>query len=472
MEEGLKRFRSSLPRLRISKDKHYLETEEGTPFFWMADTAWTIAGHLKREEVEYYLDNRKEKGFNGIQIVALDPETNPEMRNAYGDKALVGDDVLKPNEPYWEYLDEIIARAARKGFYVLLLPAWGELIVGDDWFDGIFPKRITEENAEQYGYWIGRRYADYTNILWCLGGDRHPVHRGEDYRMVWRKLAQGIGQGATGKELKWDKTSKVWERILITYHPTISDDPDAFSSSFYFPEEPWMAFHMLQSGHREYVRNYAAIGAEYHKAGHKPIWDGEPNYEDWKITVIPGEKPRYHDAWNVRKRAYWSLMAGAFGHTYGNACVWCMTDEARKDGDVLTYTWKEALNRPGATQMQYLKRIMDTSNFFASEPCQEMLGRLDNYLDIRKTCRRTPDGRYAMIYFTSGGTEPVEFSFLSGTQIEARWYNPRDGKFYNLEGKESKTAQIIINRKQREYFSTPSEGRGMDWILILTAKEE
>lgn len=290
--------------------------------------------------------------------------------------------------------------------------------------------------------------------------------------MVWRKLAQGIGQGATGKELKWDKTSKVWERILITYHPTISDDPDAFSSSFYFPEEPWMAFHMLQSGHREYVRNYAAIGAEYHKAGHKPIWDGEPNYEDWKITVMPGEKPRYHDAWNVRKRAYWSLMAGAFGHTYGNACVWCMTDEARKDGDVLTYTWQEALNRPGATQMQYLKRIMDTRNFFASEPCQEMLGRLDNYLDIRKTCRRTPDGRYAMIYFTSGGTEPVEFSFLSGTQIEARWYNPRDGKFYNLEGKESKTAQIIINRKQREYFSTPSEGRGMDWILILTAKEE
>jgi len=61
MEEGLKIFRSNLSRLRISKNKHYLETEDGTPFFWMADTAWTIAGHLKREEVEYYLDNRKEK---------------------------------------------------------------------------------------------------------------------------------------------------------------------------------------------------------------------------------------------------------------------------------------------------------------------------------------------------------------------------------------------------------------------------
>lgn len=466
-----KNLKNKLPRLQISTNGHYLETSDGTPFFWLADTAWTLIGHLKREEAAFYMDNRREKGFTVLQIVALDPETNPDMTDSYGNSALIEMDVTKPNEVYWKYLDELICMAAERGMYVLLLPAWGELIVGDDWFDGIFPKLITKENAELYGYWIGKRYSSYTNIIWCLGGDRHPIHRGVDYRMVWRLLAQGIGRGVTGEPLLWNRESKTWKTVLMTYHPTISDDPDAFSSSYYFPDEPWMSFNMLQSGHRENVKNYAAVYEEYHKVFPKPIWDGEANYEDWKITTMPNEEIRYHDAWNVRKRAYWSLFAGAFGYTYGNACVWCMVDEERKDGDILKYTWQEALDRPGAVQMKYVRRLLDCPDFFNAAPCQEMLGRLDNYLDIRKACLRSTDGKKVFIYYTSGGSSPVELAYMNGRLIKAQWYNPRDGEYYNEKNEHSDAYVVYENVGQRITCITPTGGRGLDWILVLSVME-
>ena len=33
---------AALPALRVSPDRHFLMTEDGRPFFWLADTAWEL----------------------------------------------------------------------------------------------------------------------------------------------------------------------------------------------------------------------------------------------------------------------------------------------------------------------------------------------------------------------------------------------------------------------------------------------
>jgi len=54
-------------KLLISKNGHFLQHEDGTPFLWIGDTGWGLFLHLDKQEVIQYLDNRQKTGFNVIQ---------------------------------------------------------------------------------------------------------------------------------------------------------------------------------------------------------------------------------------------------------------------------------------------------------------------------------------------------------------------------------------------------------------------
>jgi hypothetical protein len=57
--------------LRASADGRHLVQADGRPFFYLADTAWSLFHRLTREEADLYLRNRAAKGFTVIQAVAL-----------------------------------------------------------------------------------------------------------------------------------------------------------------------------------------------------------------------------------------------------------------------------------------------------------------------------------------------------------------------------------------------------------------
>ena len=50
--------------VRVSNDGHYLVDDKGQPFFYLADTAWALLYKTTRQEADFYLRNRKDKGFN------------------------------------------------------------------------------------------------------------------------------------------------------------------------------------------------------------------------------------------------------------------------------------------------------------------------------------------------------------------------------------------------------------------------
>src|SRR5690606_4837880 len=110
-----------------------------------------------------------EKGFTVIQAVALAELVGLNDPNPYGEKPLIDKDLTKPNEYYWKHVDWIIKKAEEKGMYVGLLPTWGDK-VDKQWGKG--PVIFNEENAFDYGKWIGNRYKNYRNIIWINGGDR------------------------------------------------------------------------------------------------------------------------------------------------------------------------------------------------------------------------------------------------------------------------------------------------------------
>ena len=58
-------------RIHPDPSGHFLVTESGQPFFWLADTAWELFHRLNRAEAEHYLETRRRQGFNVIQADRL-----------------------------------------------------------------------------------------------------------------------------------------------------------------------------------------------------------------------------------------------------------------------------------------------------------------------------------------------------------------------------------------------------------------
>lgn len=99
------------PRLKVSENHRYLQTEDGKPFFWLGDTAWEPFHRLNRKDVIQYLDNRAENGYTVIQTVALAEIEGLRTPNPYGHLPLINNDPSKPavqdgpNNDYWDHVD-------------------------------------------------------------------------------------------------------------------------------------------------------------------------------------------------------------------------------------------------------------------------------------------------------------------------------------------------------------------------------
>ncbi len=479
-----------MDKLRISDNKRYFVKADGTPFTWLADTDWTMPQRLKWDDAQYLMKTRKSQGFTVLQIVALDPEEDLEMRSPAGAPALIDGHLETPNERYFEYLDWLIDEAERQGLYVLLLPAWGQLVVGHDWAGHFFEKTVTEANAYDYGKWIGHRYRDKNHILWCLGGDRQPIHLGVDYKNVWRRMAEGLAKGVTGRDLKYNVKDPAWEDLMITYHACYEVETGECSTmSYWTDEEAWISYIMLQSGHNESPRNYEMIAKEYNRAVTMPVWDGEPAYEMMPTSTWPfKEDTTFHGPWMVRKRAYWALLAGAFGHTYGHASVWSSTSEKARTS-ISKYTWYEGLHSEGAGQIKNLRAFMDSVKPQLGRPCQEILpdgnetAPNDSHLQANIN---EPDGTLC-VYFPSGGGAKLDLGSIWGQdQAWLWWFRPADGKFYKKteeaaedvagdsatavrDGDLSVTedAVCLTLDEGRLYVEAPTSGAEQDWLLIL-----
>src|ERR687894_371368 len=57
--------------LKVSENGRFLVHEDGSPFFYLGDTAWELFHRLDREEADRYLADRAGKRFTVIQAVAL-----------------------------------------------------------------------------------------------------------------------------------------------------------------------------------------------------------------------------------------------------------------------------------------------------------------------------------------------------------------------------------------------------------------
>jgi hypothetical protein len=422
-------------RLRVAPGGRFLIEENGSPFFYLGDTAWELFHRLGREEADVYLRDRAARGFTVIQAVVLAELSGLDVPNAYGHLPLEDKDPTRPNEAYFRHVDYVVKRARELGLYVGMLPTWG-----DKWNKrwGVGPEIFTPAGAERFGEFLGRRYRQ-SPVIWILGGDRSP--ESDAHLSIVRALAKGLKKGDGG-------------RHLMTYHPM-----GGASSSAWFHKDDWLDFNMFQSGHSlKDAPNYEHTVADYRLTPVKPTLDGEPRYEDHPVDWKPEEKGWFDD-FDVRQAAYWSLLAGACGHTYGNHNLWQMWQPGRAPVSSARTPWRTALSHPGATQMGHLRRLFESRPFLKLVPDQTLLAGEPVKGAGHLRAARAEDGSFAFAYTPEGRTLVVASGKIKGRFVRAYWYNPRDG-VSTLVGR------FLGDGRTRE-FAPPSSGRGHDWVLVL-----
>jgi len=131
--------------------------DDGVPFFYLADTAWTLFKRLDRDEADRYFINRVAKGFTVIQAYVL---RGLEVTNLEGHLPLVDRDPTRFNEGFFQNVDYLVDRANDLGLVMGLVVTMGEHVskeVKRERFKT--PEQIfNEENAFVYGKLLGARY--------------------------------------------------------------------------------------------------------------------------------------------------------------------------------------------------------------------------------------------------------------------------------------------------------------------------
>lgn len=409
--------------LSVEPGGHHLVDARGEPFFLHGDTAWSLMAQLRREEIDLYLRDRRERGFNTILVSLIERKFAREApRNAYGELPFAGPAPFEaPNEAYFAHVDWALKRAGDEGFLVLLAPNYAGFNGGEE---GWYPEMEAAGPARlrAYGEYLGHRYSEYDNILWVHGGDFDPPNKS-----LVRAVAEGIK----------------------AYHPqalhTVHGAP-GFSSLDNWRAEEWLDVNAVYT-----------YGPVHEKVTAQKAFDPRiPSF------LIESTYENEHGATgrSIRIQAYQALLTGAVGHVFGNNPIWHFDGPAIYAASI---GWKEALASEGAQSMAHLAKLMAAVPWWTLAPddTNKLLVEGTGPPDSRAVAAVAEDRSLALVYLPDAREIVIDLTELTGSLVTARWYDPAEGSF-------TIAADSPIPPEGRHRFGAPSAvGTDGDRLLVL-----
>lgn len=406
--------------LRVSGNHRHLVDAENNPFLMQGDAAWSLIATLEKADASAYLRNRREKGFNAILVNLVEHKfcRNPP-RNAEGEAPFTtAGDFSTPNDRYFAHADWMVQEASKNGIYVLLAPIYlGYKGTGEGWMEELMA--LSPEKCLEYGRYLGRRYKDFGNVIWVMGGDRNPESALERVDLI----ALGIKEHDP--------------KHLFTAH--CAPDNDAADQ---YGGGGWLSFNTVYTYQLVHPRLYGA----YRRNPAQPFILIESSYE--------GEHNSSEA--QIRRQAYWTILCGGFGHVFGNNPIWHFGGPGLFP---VKETWRQAMDLPGSVGMKHWGAL------FRSRKWQELVPDLKHEVVTKGlgefrgldylAAARTADGGTVVAYMPTSRAITVDMSKISGSQARAWWFDPRTGS--------ANEAGDFSTQGLRE-FSPPGPG---DWVLVL-----
>lgn len=400
--------------IQISASGRYFVDASARPLFWLGDTQWELFRLFEPPTALRILDDRRRKGFNVILIMLLGVDTSrfgatgqPPYMNCRGQTPWAEGNPLKPNEAYFEHIDEMVRLGERTGqtFVVGVYHQWQEKI-------------ITPAIARSWARWVARRYRDVPNIIWSM----YPKAT-DAFVPVCRELAGGLREGDGGSH-------------LICVHP----DPAVASSSFIHGED-WLAFNMIQTC-TKYEQIHETVAADYGRTPVKPVVMAEGGYEGVEFS-------KTQTAYEIRQQAYWTQLAGGH-HVYGHNDAWSKPMD-----------WEQWLDSPGTTSLRVFREIVTSCEaWWDLVPDQSLFIEGVGSGNQLNVAARSGLGRWVLVYLSRPCTVSISLDAITASdQVNGWWLDPANG---NREPAGTWAA------RGRPSFKTPADRT--DALLFLEAR--
>lgn len=426
--------------IRVSDNRRYLTHADGTPFFWLADTAWN--GALKSDPKSWgtYLKDRVDKGFSVIQFVMtqwVGAAGNADARAAFYGKERIAIDPV-----FFQWMDERVDLMNDHGLVAAPVLIWtvGRRDPAATLSPGIL---LPDDQIIILARYMVARYGAY-QVIWTLGGDGD--YRGEKAER-WKKMGRAVFGDDPPRPATMHPGGRIW----------VADE---------FRNEPWFSFIGYQSSHSSNERTLRWItggppSQDWRTEPHYPIINMEPNYEAHNDHA----RQRPFDAHAVRRAAYWSLLVSPpAGITYGGHGIWSweLKPEVPMNhrGVGMAAPWYEAMKLPGATHMKYLRNLFASFEWWRLRPAQDLLVEQPGLKAPHQfvAVAKLEDGDWALAYLPVGGSVTLRTDWI-GRPALARWFNPRTGS-WSSESSVTEPTQTL---------TAPDD---KDWVVWVGSKTQ
>lgn len=413
--------------LAVSSSGRYLEDAQGQPFFMFGDTAWSLFVQLSDAEVETYLDDRQAKGFNAILINLIEKgfaDDPPNMAGFNGTAPFTTpDDIRTPNDDYFDRAVSIVEDMGARGMVAMLTPAYlGFQLGSEGWWSALAARTVGE--CEDYGEYLGAKFANLPNIIWVMGGDAY------DADVVSRTEAIVSGLKSAGRD-DW----------LFTYHAA----PGSSSADVY-DSGTWLDLNAVYDQDSEDLPGqHAAAWAESNTRPHFLL---EARYEQEGSPAI--------DRALLRNQSWWAALSGAAGAIFGNNPIW----HFEAPNPIFSYsgTWVSNLNSNGSVDYATFISIWSQLPWYTLAPdtTGTFLTGGEGTGTSRAVAAFAADGTFAAVYTPTQKQLTIDHTHFAGS-MNARWISPVSGA--------ATTIGTVGNTGSGNY-TPPSSG---DWLLVFEA---
>ena len=434
--------------VHVAPTGRYFAHADGSPFFWLGDTAWNGALLASPDEWETYLSDRAAKRFSVVQFVMT------QWRSATGDEDgrppfIVRRGKIEVDPVFFQRMDERVDAINRHGLLAAPVLFWAN---GGhpEMNPGLF---LSEEQLVAMGRYMVARYGAH-HVAWILAGDGH--YEGERIE-IWKRVGRtlfGAAAPAIPRPATMHAVGRYWCGPFAT--------------------EDWFSFQGYQSGHRrleglaDIVRG--APATEWQGDPKRPVMNIEPCYEAHRNRA-PNAKPDdvFDDA-DVRRAAWLSLLsAPTAGLTYGAHGIWSWhprpVEPMTHPGTGVGPAWYDAIHLPGSGQLAHMAEFFAGFEWWKLRPAQDLLRTQpgEDNLERWVAAARTDDGKEIVIY--TGGGDPIELdpNLAGGIKPGSAWVSPRSGEQLRVTPPSAPGGASAVVR-----FVPPND---KDWVLWLRFRQ-
>jgi hypothetical protein len=435
--------------IHVSANKKYLQHQDGTPFFWLADSWWHGMTSRFRwpYDFKYLSRERKDKGFTVIQFAIGFPcdiePFDPRGQNEAGDP---WDKEWKSIRPeYFDLADLRVRHLVEQGLVPNIVGSWGYYI-----------KWAGVETMKKHWNYLIARYGAYP-VTWTLAGEvtlawyHDLATQWEEEKSVFREQWSDVAA--------YIKQNDPYQHLLTVHPGPNSGDLKPINRM------ELIDMVMCQSGHEGYYtfeRSVDFIKKAQHLYPDKPVLHGEVCFEG-----MDGK------SWqDVQRFLFWSnSLMGTPGFSYGAEGIWQFNSEEELFGPSPAgnvwgnVPWEIAHKYEGSREIGLGKKFLDHYQWWRLTPAQDRIESRENGVVSIPFCAAIEDDHLIIYMFR----KPVRWRKYGVNGLEP-------GKTYSVVWFDPIQGNVIEN----DAFTANSEGIididyapiMQDWVLVINLKED